>query len=193
MIDLQQSGDLRSDPFAHTTAQDLLPLELASFALSWMETAAPWKLRIASFYEQWELHLDSDSLPSQVRALCARSTVERLSNVMLRPLTAATLVLTEVTAHKLVAGQTIRLHNDHLDGEETHRLIVQLNRGWDDEQGGMLMLFSGPSPEEVCRIIRPIHRSALAFPITPRSFHAVSTIRTGERYTLVYSFRETTH
>ena len=75
-------------------------------------------------------------------------------------------------------------------GQETYRLLVQLNRGWHDEQGGMLMLFSSASPDDVRRIIRPLHGSAFAFRITPQSFHAVSTVRSGERFTLVYSFRE---
>lgn len=51
------------------------------------------------------------------------------------------------------------------------------------------MLFSGPEATEVARIIRPIHGSATAFEISPTSFHAVSTIQMGARYTLVYSFK----
>jgi Rps23 Pro-64 3,4-dihydroxylase Tpa1-like proline 4-hydroxylase len=109
---------------------------------------------------------------------------------MIGPLKPGRITLTEITAHKLLARQTIRVHNDFLDGQETYRLLVQLNRGWQDEQGGMLMLFSSVSPDDVRRIIRPLHGSAFAFRITPQSFHAVSTIRSGERFTLVYSFRE---
>ena len=54
----------------------------------------------------------------------------------------------------------------------------------------MLMLF-GPSPENLAAIFEPTHRSAFGFEISERSFHAVSTIRDGERFTLVYTFRET--
>ena len=108
---------------------------------------------------------------------------------MLVPLGGAPVALTEVTAHKLLPGQTIRVHNDHRPRGETHRLLVQLNRGWDDEQGGLLLLFGSAAADDVRRILRPTHRSATAFEISPKSFHAVSTIRRGERYTLVYSFR----
>ncbi len=180
---------LRSEPFAHTTLPGLLAPDLAAAALTWMETVAPWKLRIESFYEQWELHLDPATLPTVLQPLLTAAMVGHLSQVMLAPLAQAKLCLTEVTAHKLLPGQTIRVHNDHRPDGETHRLLVQLNRGWEDDQGGLLMLFSSPRAEDVSRVIRPVHGSAMAFEISPRSFHAVSTIRRGERYTLVYSFK----
>ena len=68
-------------------------------------------------------------------------------------------------------------------------MLVQLNRGWDDANGGILMLFAGSRAEDVERMVRPTHASAVSFEISPTSFHAVSTIHSGERYTLVYSFR----
>ncbi len=108
---------------------------------------------------------------------------------MLSPIADAPLTLVEVTAHKLVSGQTIRVHNDYRPKGETHRLLIQLNRGWADEQGGLLLLFGSAGANDVRRILRPTHRSAMAFAISPLSFHAVSTIQRGERYTLVYSFQ----
>jgi hypothetical protein len=190
MIEVVAQADMRGEPFSHTLATAVLPPELCAAALDWMERDAPWKLCIASFYEQWELHLESYTLPRELKPLCARPTVDYLVKTMIGPLKPGRITLTEITAHKLLARQTIRVHNDFLDGQETYRLLVQLNRGWQDEQGGMLMLFSSVSPDDVRRIIRPLHGSAFAFRITPQSFHAVSTIRSGERFTLVYSFRE---
>jgi Rps23 Pro-64 3,4-dihydroxylase Tpa1-like proline 4-hydroxylase len=154
-----------------------------------MEAAAPWRLQIASFYEQWELHLAPGVLPASLSPLLATETIDHLRTLMLAPLAARRVTLTDVTAHKLIPGQTIRIHNDYLADGETHRLLVQLNRGWEDAQGGLLMLFNSACPEDVRRILRPVHRSSVAFPISPRSFHAVSKIRCGERYTLVYSFK----
>jgi Rps23 Pro-64 3,4-dihydroxylase Tpa1-like proline 4-hydroxylase len=190
MIDLAPTADLRFEPFSHTTAAGLFSPEICAPTLDWMEGEAPWKLRIGSFYEQWELHIEPEVLPTQVKALATTSTIDRLAATMLAPLKPRTVELTEITAHKLLPGQTIRVHNDFLQGNETHRLLIQLNRGWRDEQGGMLMLFSSSSPDDVCRVLRPLNGSAVAFPITSRSFHAVSTVRAGERYTLVYSFKE---
>jgi Rps23 Pro-64 3,4-dihydroxylase Tpa1-like proline 4-hydroxylase len=180
---------VRSDPFAHATAAQFLESDIAGAALDWMESEAPWSLRVASFYEQWELHLVPSVLPPALCPLLGRSTIDRLKRVMLQPITDAQLELTEVTAHKLLAGQTIRIHNDYLEGDESHRLLIQLNRGWSDCQGGLLMLFGSPQADDVRRVIRPLHASAMAFGISPRSFHAVSTIQSGQRFTLVYSFK----
>jgi Rps23 Pro-64 3,4-dihydroxylase Tpa1-like proline 4-hydroxylase len=187
MIDLV--AELRSEPFAHTTAIQVISPDLANEALRWMESEAPWSLRIADFYEQWELHLQASDLPPSLVPLLAPSTVGNLMGAMLGPISDDDLELTEVTAHKLLAGQTIRIHNDYLEGEESHRLLIQLNRGWSDAQGGLLMLFGSPQVDDVRRLVRPLHASAVAFKISASSFHAVSTIVSGERFTLVYSFK----
>lgn len=182
-------ADVRTAPFAHATHAAPLPADLCDAALAWMETTAPWHLRVASFYEQWELNLEPQALPHDLQALLAGETTDALQNLMLAPIASVPLKLIEVTAHKLVPGQTIRVHNDHRPKGETHRLLIQLNRGWTDEQGGLLLLFGSAAADDVRRILRPTHRSATALAISPQSFHAVSTIQLGERYTLVYSFQ----
>jgi Rps23 Pro-64 3,4-dihydroxylase Tpa1-like proline 4-hydroxylase len=157
--------------------------------LHWFEHEAAWRLRVESFYEQYELNLHEAGLPATLSDLIAGDTINRLAQRMLAPLTTDGLVLGEANAHKLLRGQTIKIHNDYIEGTETHRVLIQLNRGWSDENGGILMLFSGPNAADVARLIRPLHGSAAAFEISPISFHAVSTILAGERYTLVYSFK----
>jgi Rps23 Pro-64 3,4-dihydroxylase Tpa1-like proline 4-hydroxylase len=180
----------QQEPFPHATAMSPLPSDLCGALLEWFEGDAPWRLRVASFYEQWEMHLDAVSVPSAVRSAVSDEVAARLSAGLLLPIGARLPRLTEVTAHKLLPGQTIRIHNDHLEDGETHRILLQLNRGWSDEQGGLLMLFGSAAASDVRRIVRPLHGSSFAFEISPRSFHAVSTIASGERYTLVYSFRD---
>lgn len=182
-------GDVRSLPFGHVTALDVLPLDIAESTLRWMETDAPWRLRIADFYEQWEIHVEATILPDALKTLVAPEFIRRLADTLLTPLADTGLELAEVTAHKLLAGQTIKLHNDYIDGAESHRILLQLNRGWQDAQGGHLMLFGSAAADDVERIVRPIHRSGFGFAISPKSFHAVSTIKSGERFTLVYSFK----
>jgi 2OG-Fe(II) oxygenase superfamily len=188
-MNLPACAEVQHEPFPHTSVAKLIGTELANETLQWMENPGVWTLRIASFYEQWEAHLRADTLPAALAPLVADATIAWLEQTMLRPLTQERLRLSEVTAHKLVAGQTIRIHNDYLEGQETHRLLIQLNRGWIDSQGGLLMLFGSEHPQDVRRAMRPLHCSGFAFAISPCSFHAVSTIHGGERYTLVYSFK----
>lgn len=178
-----------TDPFPHATAREALPVELVARTLRWMEEDAPWRLRVADFYEQWEMHLGADSVPGDVEDLIAPATVSHLANKLL-PTGRGSVRLVEVTAHRMTAGQTIRVHNDFRPRGETHRILVQLNRGWRDEQGGLLMLFGSGDAGDVRRVIRPVNGSGFGFAISGRSFHAVSTIKEGERFTLVYSFCE---
>jgi Rps23 Pro-64 3,4-dihydroxylase Tpa1-like proline 4-hydroxylase len=179
----------RDAPFLHATTAQAWEPGLADSVLTWFETSAPWRLRVESFYEQYEINLHEASLPEEIAPALSGRTTASLRRRMLAPLTREDLTLTEVNAHKLLPGQTIKIHNDYIGGEETHRLLVQLNRSWTDDCGGMLMLFSGPQVENVARLIRPRHGSGISFEISPASYHAVSTIRSGERYTIVYSFK----
>lgn len=182
-------ADMRRVPFPHATCAGALSGSCADDLLRWMRFEAPWRLKVASFYEQWELPIDDASLPGGLEYLLKHEFVDALRDRMVTPLIDARLDLVEVTAHRLVEGQTIRIHNDYLEGQETHRLLIQLNNGWTDENGGMLMLFGSASNQDLKRVVRPLHGSAFSFEISPTSYHAVSTIHGGERFTLVYSFK----
>jgi Rps23 Pro-64 3,4-dihydroxylase Tpa1-like proline 4-hydroxylase len=189
---LFDNAKLNVEPFPHLKIPALLHEEDAQLALNWLHTNAPWELRVEHFYEQEEFSLlESSSLPDEVKFLLMPSFIEPIREAIRTNFGLAELpTVADVNAHRLTPGQTIRVHNDFIDGEETHRLLVQLNSGWTTENGGLLMLFNGPTPEELHSIIMPKHRSAFAFQISHRSFHAVSQIKAGKRYTLVYSFRE---
>lgn len=181
--------EARSEPFPHAASAAFLEPSLASQVLDWLETEAPWKLRIEDFYEQHEFELTEETLPAHLHGLVAQEALEGYVESMIAPIAPGRVRLVEATAHKLSGGQAIRIHNDYIGGEETHRLLVQLNRGWADENGGFLMLFSSSNANDLARVIRPLHGSAVAFEISPASYHAVSPTVRGERYTLVFSFR----
>lgn len=188
MIVAEPSILARQAPYPHAISPHFMSADLADSVLAWFESSAPWRLRVESFYEQYELNLHQADLPESLKDLISEEAIGQIQQ-MLAPLAKGALTLTEANAHKLLPGQTIKIHNDYIGGEETHRVLIQLNRCWSDDNGGMLMLFSSPDAADVARLVRPIHRSAMAFEISPTSFHAVSTIWSGERYTLVYSFK----
>lgn len=158
--------------------------------LDWFESGAPWHLKVASFYEQYEFSLLDADLPTEIGALCDADTLCYLRREVGGLFQTRLADPVDVTAHQLVPGQRIRIHNDFIPGRETHRLLLQLNRDWSEECGGMLLLFQRPEPEAVTRMIWPTSCSALAFAISPKSHHAVSTVHKGQRFTLVYSFYE---
>jgi Rps23 Pro-64 3,4-dihydroxylase Tpa1-like proline 4-hydroxylase len=177
-----------SAPFPYFFSPTALTEETSSSVLAWLENCTSWKLTETDFYEQHEFSFWDVELPAHLSFLkkldffnTLRTRMEELFGVRLQQ-------RLDFTAHRLVPGQRIRLHNDYIPGCETHRLLIQLNREWTDENGGMLMFFNSSDPTDVHRIFHPTHNSAVGFAISMDSNHAVSTIHGGERFTLVYSF-----
>ena len=154
----------------------------------WLETEAPWEPTSTDFYDQYEFSLLHAKSAPVVRRLICPETLRSLRDLMSGYFQRTLSARVDVTVHKLVPGQTIRIHNDYISGGESHRLLLQLNRAWGPAHGGYLMFFSGPEPETVCKVIEPRNGSVQAFAISPRSYHAVSTVHGGERFTIVYSF-----
>lgn len=172
---------------------NILSLDAADRALSWLKTQAPWILRIDSFYEQHEFSLLATAPDDEIADLVASPFIEVVCAELQEKFAVDKgLMLVDVSAHRLTSGQTIRIHNDHLGDQESHRLLIQLNDGWSIESGGLLMLFARQAPESLRHIVMPTHASGFAFEISPSSYHAVSTIQVGERYTLVYTLRPRT-
>lgn len=180
----------RTAPFPHLRASNVVSDTLASSALDWLDRGAPWSLVEASFYEQHEFSLLGADLPGPLRSLVSDAFVAEVARELDASLNAGPLELVDINAHRLVPGMTIRLHNDFLGArEESHRMLIQLNRGWTHEQGGLLMLFGEDRPESLADIVLPAHRSAFGFEISESSHHAVSTVHRGSRDTVVYTFK----
>lgn len=180
--------EIRTEPFCYFLMPKVFESEESLLLLKWLETDAPWKLIRADFYTQYEFNFEDVELPKQIDFLNKKYftnyIIKQLEDLFLTKLESRI----DLTAHKLVAGHTIRLHNDFIPGRETHRLIIQLNRNWQVENGGLLLFFNSTAAEDIHRIICPVHNSAVGFAISPKSNHAVSTVYDSERYTLVYSF-----
>ena len=187
-----KSPEVFIEPFPYLTAVEGLGEVNSSAFLEWLETEAPWNLVEKDFYEQYEFSLLDAPLPAHLKFLTERTFLHdlrlKVEGVFGRRLSERI----DCTAHKLVQGQTIRIHNDYIPGEETHRLLLQLNRGWRDAQGGYLMLFNSQDPSDVHRVFLPANDSVVGFAISERSNHAVSTIHGGERFTMVFSFYDDT-
>ena len=181
----------KATPFPHIRAAHALPEGLASNLLDWFDAGAPWSLAQASFYEQQEFSLLNTDLPESVKQLTSRTLVRSIVRELDISLNSGPLELVDICAHRLMSGMTIRLHNDFLGTtEESHRMLIQLNRGWSQEQGGLLMLFDDDCSESLTDMILPVHRSAFGFEISKRSYHAVSTVYNGFRDTIVYTFKK---
>lgn len=177
-------------PFPYVVSPEALDLEASRAVLAWLEAAAPWKLVETDFYEQFECSLWDVPLPTTLTFLCEPAFLTALKTRVAELFGVAMSHRVDITAHKLLPGQRIRLHNDFIPGAETHRLLLQFNRGWREDDGGLLLCFYSADSADIHKIFRPVHNSAFGFAITATSYHAVSTIHAGERFTIVYSFYE---
>jgi Rps23 Pro-64 3,4-dihydroxylase Tpa1-like proline 4-hydroxylase len=177
-----------SEPFSYAVSARAFDDGVSSDILTWLESKAPWKLVETDFYEQFEFSFLDAEVPAGLAFLRERTFIDSLATEIRKLFGVCLSGRVDATAHRLLQGQRIRIHNDFIPEAETHRLLIQLNRGWEDGDGGFLLFFNSPDPADVHKILRPVHNSAVAFAISPDSHHAVTTVHGGERYTLVYSF-----
>jgi Rps23 Pro-64 3,4-dihydroxylase Tpa1-like proline 4-hydroxylase len=175
-------------PFAHFSLPRVFDPLVSDEILSWLERGAPWRLKIANFYEQYEFSFDDAQLPLEISTIFDSKALQKLRKDLEKSFSALLADRVDITAHKLVPGQRIRIHNDYIPGQESHRILIQLNRGWTQDQGGILMFFKSDNAEDVHSAFLPTHNTSVAFEISPTSLHAVSAINSGERYTIVMSF-----
>lgn len=187
VLDLS-SVRLETDPYPFSVVPDALCADVERATLSWFEQTAPWDLTEESFYSQHEFDMRGVELPPDIARLAAASTLATLRGQVAALFQRRLRPAVEMTAHRLTTGQGIRIHDDYLENGETHRLVVQLNRGWTAGDGGYFLLFGDDTPEDLRVVLAPMSRQALLFEISHRSHHAVSRVVRGERYSIVYSF-----
>ncbi|MDO4998514.1 MAG: cyclophane-containing peptide 2OG-Fe(II) oxygenase YhhC [Neisseria sp.] len=178
-------------PYPFARALDFLDKNQAIEILKWFENA-PWHLTVTDFYSQYEFSLDNENVPNSLNYLISSETKQKLVNLMSQMFDCTFKNNVDVVAHRLSDNQVIKIHNDYIEEAdfeiETHRLLIQLNYGWIEENGGFLMIFASNNAHDIVDAILPEHRSMFAFEISPNSHHAVSQIHAGLRYTLIFNF-----
>ncbi len=92
-----------------------------------------------------------------------------------------------VTIQRMQPGHVIGIHSDRpLLGYEIARLVVQLNKQWQPEHGGVLQLFSSPESEAVFSV-NPEYNKAVGFLLHADSYHAVTEVSQA-RQSVVFNF-----
>jgi hypothetical protein len=190
ITDFPLSGlTISKNPFPHFSINEALSELMAGTLLSWFEVTDLWSFVKTNFYTQYEFSLVGLNLPPSLTYLNSEPALAILSD-RFEAVFNKKLRVVDITAHKLVDGHKMGVHNDFIGYDESHRLVIQVNNSWKDENGGYLMLFNSKSVQDVSKVVRPLHNSAIGFEISENSFHAVSTVYDFTRYTLVYTFNE---
>jgi Rps23 Pro-64 3,4-dihydroxylase Tpa1-like proline 4-hydroxylase len=178
-------------PFPHFCTTSIFKRGLEKKLFDWLQDNENWSLTETEFYEQYEFSLLDVTLPEEIHGLVDPATIGEIESKFKATFNIKSFTLIGLTAHlKLTDGQRIGVHNDFINGDETHRLVVNINPIWSDENGGYLMLFTSSNSNDVSKIIKPLNNSGFGFEISKDSHHAISKIHDFTRYSLVYTFRE---
>jgi len=175
-------------PFPHFSLESVFKNELAFALVEWLKKYDKWEFTETSFYTQYEFSLIEAELPKSLSSIISDDLAEKIALYLQQVFEIKKLKLVGITAHKLLNGYKMGVHNDFIGKEESHRLVIQLNDGWSEQNGGYLMLFNSKNPSDVANVVMPTHNSGVGFEISSNSYHAVSTVYDFERYTLVYTF-----
>ncbi len=137
-----------------------------------------WQHRDGAFY-RCSLRDVTENIPVSFQM----EVLGRMREITGLPLTNRVLV----TAQRMLPGQVIGIHSDRpLLGYELVRLVVQLNKEWQTDHGGVLELFSSPA-SEVIFSVNPEYNKAFGFILHVDSYHGVTEV-TQPRQSLVFNF-----
>lgn len=173
-------------PYRHVRMYPILEPVLAERALSWLRRTGAWARQEGAFFRHDTFALTPDVVPTGVEALVSPKTLGSLRAILQSRFATEVEPFAHIEAHRSSARDDIGLHTD-ADVSEI-RLMLNLNARWASGQGGVLQLQDCPG--HPCRRARyhPLHNSATAFRTAPDSYHRVSPVQRGERYTLLYRF-----
>ncbi|HEY2302545.1 MAG TPA: 2OG-Fe(II) oxygenase [Acidimicrobiales bacterium] len=192
LLDRLAAVDLAGEPFPHFVMDDLLDRVDGERIRAWLEHEAEWKLQERSFYCQDTCNNAESLRAGPLACLCNPATLEGLADHLgeMFGLDLETKSV-HVEAHRLRPGQGIGIHNDNPRfGTESVRLVIHFGGPYNDSDGGHLLLFTGPDPTAMTTVVRPLHNSAAGFLLSEKSYHAVSDVKAGGRYSVVVGFFE---
>lgn len=180
-------------PYPHFIANECINPGLAEALLEWFERGAAWKLnKVNRFYEVYDLDLTTTPFPGHLSVMRQPRLYNSVRRVLERQMCVRLSRSVHVMVQKMTQGQYIQTHTDWSDGGPTHRFVVQLNRGWKKSQGGLVVMLPKLNAHTSARGARtyvPAHCSGIGFQISDRSYHAVTPIKNGERYSMVFSYK----
>jgi Rps23 Pro-64 3,4-dihydroxylase Tpa1-like proline 4-hydroxylase len=181
-------------PFRHFQVGQVLDGQLAGRLLEWLEVAPNFIPHNKKFYRSSAFHVSPRNAPQALEEFFTVSNFQALRGIMSESFALPFTDRVILSANRYGPGQGTLIHTDYEpDGRRndfsfTHRFLLYLNRGWIAAAGGELGLFDGPEPTDLVTSVAPTHNSGLAIEIGPTSYHAVAAVRSGQRYSLNFTF-----
>ena len=180
------TAKIYTNPYRYSILTNYESQELEAL-LMWMKQHDGWRRSLTSFYDQYEMRFSANDTLGIVPFINLNNIAKIIEHFKVVYVTDFHPFVT-ITAHILEEGQGIGIHSDASeDLGETHRLLIQLNHNWDLNNGGQLIFFTEKNKQAVHHVIVPEFGSLITFECNESSYHAVSDIKSGKRYTLVIS------
>lgn len=183
-----QAEAIVSSPYPHHHSNQALEKTDFEHVVQWMRNHALWERKVTAFYDQFNCTNVDGMLDDDQRASIEariRTTAERAHGIHLHD-------YCELTAHRMVSGQRIGIHNDDPTDEpeyENVRVLVFVGRSSRHDVPGLLMLDRSVPNDEMQAVQYDFWpNQAVSIPLGPTSFHAVLEIEDGYRDTLLFSF-----
>ena len=181
------------EPFNHVLIKHAVKKKHARPLLKWFETGVEWEFKSQEgFYDLYAIDVTKQQLPDNLNIILSPDFIKYLRRHMEKLFCTRLSEQVEVQATKMVSGNHLRFHTDFdNDIGQSHRLLIQINRGWSIDNGGILFMRDSPNKETPSNSLKyylPFHGSSIAFEISEKSYHAVSPVKEGDRYTLTFSF-----
>lgn len=167
-----------NSPFPFFQVTSAFSVEQCAMLERAFSQAGEWQHREGAFY-QCALRDVTETIPNAFRT----EVISRMREITGLPLVDQLVV----TAQRMLPGQLIGVHSDRpLLGYEIARLVVQLNKQWQPDHGGVLELFTASDSEAAFRV-NPGYNEAFGFLLHVDSHHGVTAV-TQPRQSIVFNF-----
>lgn len=166
-------------PFSHFSVNETFSQELCDSLEPLFVLEGEWQHRDGSFYQ-----CDILDVTEHIAVEVQQGVLRQLREISGLPLVEDRVL---VTAQRMHPGQAIGIHSDRpLLGYEIIRLVVQFNKHWQADHGGVLELFSSKQGDAVVTV-NPEHNKGFIFVLNENSYHGV-TQALQPRQSLVFNF-----
>lgn len=173
-------------PYPHLRLYPVLGPTLAKRVLCWLQGADAWQRDVRSFSRHDSFALTPAIVPTEAGSAVSPRLLMAMRGELRSRLQVDLKPFAWIEAHRSTKRDRIGIHTD--EGVNEVRVALNLNSGWTEGRGGLLSLQDRPVGPRKRVEYSPFHNSATAFRTTPTSYHRVSPINGGRRYTLLYRF-----
>jgi Rps23 Pro-64 3,4-dihydroxylase Tpa1-like proline 4-hydroxylase len=99
------------------------------------------------------------------------------------------ICIVDVAVNRMTPGHWIGVHNDHWPNDPpSYRMVIWLTRLWTTGMGGETLILKTSKASTVVETLKPLHNSLWIFETGRSSYHAVSPVLSGVRFTVAYEF-----